>query len=654
MQDIIVQFINLTNETLAAAIVVVAASMLLYNLSRNWRNNIARTSSALLGAVTIAYVGDVFLSLEPSPDVAEAFMRLQWIGVALFPATLFHLSDALLATTGLPSRGRRRNIARLLYGISMIFILSATFGNALVYPVTFEEGIILRAGPAFVIYIAFFIVVNVTAFINVDRARRRCMTNRTRQRMTWLEFALITPVIGMFPYSLLLTPGDEFSLGAVLLVIMANLGVTFMLIFLSYPLSFFGSQTPDSVVKAELLRFMLRGPALGMIILSVIIFIRPATDVIGFSSDQFLPFAVVAVVLFWQWMTDLWLPFLERKLIYPKEEEANLAKIQTLSLHLLTHHDLTQHLEDIVEATCNYLRIETAFIIALSDHKLDLVSCTPNLSFSQEDLSEEFDMIYTMSFSDNGELHALPWHEYRLLPLFSRRIVADLDDDADDNYDLIGVFGLGGDNISEEGFDLSPDDRQQLAYLRKRAARSLDDMILQSEIYAALEGLLPQLSARPTRAQEIEFKPGRDGSASFSAQLPARDKVIEQTGAALRHYYGGPGLAKSRLLELSIVQDALEENDNNAIRALRAVLDIAIANQRPEGEQSMRSQEWVLYNILDLRFIKKRKVRDTARSLYISEANLYRKQNMAIEAVADTLIAMEEQNLLEGDAITEN
>jgi hypothetical protein len=57
----------------------------------------------------------------------------------------------------------------------------------------------------------------------------------------------------------------------------------------------------------------------------------------------------------------------------------------------------------------------------------------------------------------------------------------------------------------------------------------------------------------------------------------------------------------------------------------------------------MKNPEWTLYNILQLRFLEQRKVRDTATRLYMSDANLYRKQNVAIEAVVDVLIDMERE-----------
>jgi hypothetical protein len=183
--------------------------------------------------------------------------------------------------------------------------------------------------------------------------------------------------------------------------------------------------------------------------------------------------------------------------------------------------------------------------------------------------------------------------------------------------------------------------------LVRRAAQVLDDLALQTEIYAALEGLLPQIHLTRTRAAEVEYRIGRTPSAAASAALPDRNQFIEQVRAALRHYWGGPGLTHSSLLELSVVHDALPANDDNPARALRAVLAQAIEHQRPDGERKMLSPEWMIYNILDLRFIEKLKVRDVAVRLALSEPDLYRKQRIAIEAVADTLIEMEGGNGIE-------
>jgi hypothetical protein len=51
----------------------------------------------------------------------------------------------------------------------------------------------------------------------------------------------------------------------------------------------------------------------------------------------------------------------------------------------------------------------------------------------------------------------------------------------------------------------------------------------------------------------------------------------------------------------------------------------------------------MLYNILEKKFLEGRKVRDVALRLAMSEADLYRKQRLAIEAVAQAIADMERE-----------
>jgi len=106
-------------------------------------------------------------------------------------------------------------------------------------------------------------------------------------------------------------------------------------------------------------------------------------------------------------------------------------------------------------------------------------------------------------------------------------------------------------------------------------------------------------------------------------------------------------LTESPLIRLRVVQQAMDEHEGNPTNALRAILRQAIDQVRPEGERRFTG-EWILYNILELKFLEGRKVREVAKRLAMSEADLYRKQRVAIEAVANAIIEMEK------DAIAQN
>jgi hypothetical protein len=84
----------------------------------------------------------------------------------------------------------------------------------------------------------------------------------------------------------------------------------------------------------------------------------------------------------------------------------------------------------------------------------------------------------------------------------------------------------------------------------------------------------------------------------------------------------------------------LHEHDGNPVNTLRAILRKGIERIRPDGERRFTA-EWMLYNILEMKFLEGRKVRDIAMRLAMSEADLYRKQRVAIEAVTKAITDME-------------
>jgi GAF domain-containing protein len=347
-------------------------------------------------------------------------------------------------------------------------------------------------------------------------------------------------------------------------------------------------------------------------------------------GQDFTPFAVVAVVLLWQWLISLSLPKLEKLLIYPEEDDGQLNRLQNLSDQLLTRNDLVQLLEATLAGICDYLRVNTAFAVSLLEVEPELIATIGRTLPAADLLDKEQDQLLQMLTPNGLELRILTWHSYWIVALRSPR-------GSESESRLIGFIGL---LARAPQPDFTEDELQVFQHLVRRAAQALDDLALQAEITAALEGLLPQIQLTRSRAAEVEYRRGRQ-QRSVDTLMPDRSQFVEQVRAALRHYWGGPGLTHSGLLELSIVRAALDDNENNPVRALRSILVQAIESQRPEGERKLLSPEWTIYNILDLRFIEKQKVREVAEQMALSEPDLYRKQRIAIEAVADTLIDME-------------
>ncbi len=635
--DLATAILLIVNETLTASNAIIAVSLLLFNLTRNLKNRVAKSSAVVLACVTIAYVADAFISLEPDYAAHEIASRLQWIGIAFMPAAMYHLSDALLATTGLPSRGRRRRAIRILYLIGAGFLLSAAFADSLFMFVDAQGLLSIQAGSLFPVYFAYFVAANGFAFYNVQRARKRCLTQGTQRRMAYLQIAILTPALGIFPYSVLLSPGDEFSVFGLLVINTANIIIILMLFFLSYPLYFFGSDIPDRLVKKQLLDFLLRGPATGLIALAIVNFTAQATRILGLPGEAFTPPAVVAAVLLWQWFVSLALPYFELLFIYRDENDAQITMLQSLSERVLTRSDLSQLIAATTEAICDYMRIDEACVLHFVNGSPELLNQIGEPGFSEDDLRADRNLRPTLAnaYSQSAGKVLVEWKDYALIPLYSSRI-------SDDNSPrrVIGALGLLNSNNSLQA-ELDDPDSILYAYL-DRLEKSLEDMRLQSEMYTLLEGLLPQFQMTRSRAIQVEY---RQSQAQFAAveTLPDQLELFEQVRAALRHYWGGAGITQSNLINLRIVQARMSADQDTAVNALRNTLQDCIAALKPEGERKLASPEWTLYNILQLRFLERKKVRDVARRLSMSEADLYRKQRVAILAVSDLLLQREKQ-----------
>jgi hypothetical protein len=189
--------------------------------------------------------------------------------------------------------------------------------------------------------------------------------------------------------------------------------------------------------------------------------------------------------------------------------------------------------------------------------------------------------------------------------------------------------------------DLGPQELELANLLILRTREALEDRYLQQNIFGILARILPDIE-RLHRWQDA----ARYGGASpmqIIEENPIHSPEFQTwVKDALSHYWGGPKLTGSPLLGLSVVGETARRQGSNPTQALRTVLSEAIERLRPEGERSLTTTEWILYNILELKFLRGLKVRDIARRLAMSESDLYRKQRVAISEVARALAALEQ------------
>ena len=631
----------LINQSFSATIAIVAGSFFLYSLTRNIRNRVAWSSSAVLLFVAITYIGDLGVSYSAQLSDAEVWLRLQWAGIAFVPAGYVHLSHSLLDLTGTPSRGRRRRFAALTYLLALIFFVLGISSDLLVEGVVADPAPHMQAGPVFWVFVLFFCSAVITSFTFIIRARRRSISSSTRRRMTVLFLPYTAPALAVFPFLAVASP-SLLNSPIIFNLVLATVDVVlvFLLVALAYTLTFFSSLLPDRVVKAQMMQFLLRGPLVAISALAVIIWVPRAGRFLGLPGQEIMPFLAIAVILLLQWAITLARPLLERIFIYTGEQ-VEISRIKYMERRLLTGTDFKQLLESILAALCDYLRVPTAFILSLGEDE-------PRLEFAvglRDDLSgaivrsSELSAV-TLELPDDNVSVApalvqregrFLWNGFWLVPLRYS------DPARPENAStLVGLLGV----IARDDQPFDEDQTQVFDTLVKRAAEALGDRRMQVEAFSALEGLLPKIEAMQRLRGQARYG-GVEALTQPAEALLEHPDYSSFVKDALSHYWGGPKLTDSKLMNLAIVRKALDEYQGNPQRALRSVLLQAIERLKPSGKRSMTTTEWIMYNILELRFVQGRKVRDVALRLAMSESDLYRKQRHAIEAVGRAMADME-------------
>ncbi len=642
--------LSLANLVLASANVIIGFSLLAYILTNNFRSAVARAFSALLTCVIIVYVGDILVANVISAQATLLWLRFQWLGIALVPAACLHFSDALLQTTNSVS-AKRRLAVTASYALGLVFLVLAVATGLVVQDgVSLEWVSNLAPGRYFGLFTTFFFVTVLAAVFNVFRARQRCLTSTSRRRMTYLTIAIIAPGFGVFPFLLVPTASSYLSPNTVFsLSLIGNLAIGLMTVVSAYTVAYQGVFMPDRVIKHNLIHYLLRGPLVGSVVIMLMLVIPRVEAIVGLPRDTVLIFAVIMAIVVMQVMINLAKPYIDR-LIY-RQDRDQVAWIEQLDSRLLTSTDLAQLLENVLISLCDLLRVKSGFVVAMREGVLKIqVLCGPRES--ARSFLKECDWQDLMSsFSPEGDERGQVATSVRRghVPLSVRHGELRNEDFVlrngywllslrdRDRTSTLGILGLE----SRDGPPaLSMEELATVAGFVGQAELALEDTLLQQDVFEALRQIVPEIEEiqrwrsaplypEPARLERLESNP---------VYAPDFKEIVRD---ALRDYWGGPRLANSPLLRTRLVRQAMAENEGVPARALRAVLSAAVERLRPEGERSMTASEWVVYNILDARFIQGRPIRDIADRMAMSESDFYRKQRVAIEQLAQTLMQME-------------
>jgi hypothetical protein len=627
LQDLLKGIITV-NEILTAGIAITAFSLFLYSLSFNLRDRVARSFAIILLCVVVVFTSEALESSSTNPQVINLFLRVEWIGIIFIPPAYIHLSDALLVTTGQPSRGRRRLLVRLMYAVSVLFILLLGLGY-LLGPVVMDSqpAPYLQRTLLTEIFTAFYILLMVLSWINFWRAYRRTLTRSGRRRMAYLLAGAAAPAFGSFPYLLYgssLAGNFPFIFWG--MATASNLLIAGLIIVMAYAVAFFGVSWPDRVVKSRLFKWIMRGPVVASAALGVMTIVRRSGELFGTIYSAAVPVAMVATVLLLEHLITLVSPLWERFIFFGGDRK-DLALLQNLEERLITQNDMRQFLEAVLAAVRDHLQSPAAFVAALDGEELSMIVTTGNSPLLKDtNLSEA---LRAVSNEENGDSEEYIWGEYWLFPLHLPS------ETIEGIPKMLGLLGV----VHQSNKSILKDQREALAILLHRATVALQDRRLQRSVFRSLEDLRPQMDMfqRLRAVGRYNIK-----ESLLEETLPPESDMAEWVRDALTHYWGGPKLTQNPLLNLQIVQQAFKEHNDSPTNALRSILRQAMDNVRPEGERRFTG-EWILFNILEMKFVEGRKVREVASRLAMSEADLYRKQRVAIEEVARVILDMERQ-----------
>lgn len=627
--------IQTVNQILTAGIAITAFSLFLYALSFNLRDRVARSFALILLGVVVVFTTDAIQTRTVSEQGVELLLRLQWVGIVFLPAAYLHLSDALLVTAGRPSRGRRRVAVRLTYLFSAIFLLLLGMGYLLGdfvpdgQPAPHLERTLWTD-----VFTVYYVGAMVWAWVNFARAYGRMLTRSGRRRMFYLMAGATAPALGSYPFLLF-----GFNIAAQhpylfwIAATVINLLVGALVVVMAYAVAFFGVSWPDRVIKSRLVKWIMRGPVTASAALGVMTVVRRGGALFGGEEyNAFVPLSMVVVVLLLEHAITLAAPLWERWLFFGRDR-AELTLLQNIEERMVTRADLQQFLETVLAAVRDHMQSPAAFVAALDGDELSLIVTAGNRNIlEQENLNEA---LHEADRERANGRREFIWGDFWILPIRQRKRA---DMDADEVPALLGLLGVA--RRSDKPLDA--DQRDSLWLLAERAGLALEDRQLQGQLFRSLENLQPQMDM----VQRLRAFGRYDSRVNLLAEeLPPESDLANWVKDALTHYWGGPKLTQSPLIKLQVVQELADEHEGNAANALRALLRKAVDQVRPEGERRFTS-EWILFNILEMKFIEGRKVREVASRLAMSEADLYRKQRVAVEAVAHAILEMESEKQL--------
>ena len=609
------------SDVVTAAIAITSLSLFLFSLTFQLHDRVTLTYSAILFCIVIVFAADAFTVTDVTTSTLRFLLQAEWIGIISLPTAYFHFSDALLALTGKPSRWRRRLVGWICVFISIVFFIALFFGE-LVGELRTSSLPVPALSRTFLsdVFALYFLVVMAMSWYNISRALKRTTSVLSRRRMIYLMVGAIGPAFGAFPF-LLYGSGiaSAFPILFWILSVLSNLGVAVLIIVMAYAVSFFGFSWPDRVIKRRLLKLVLRGPVTASITLAVTTLISRFGSRFGQNVGAFTVLGMVGSIVLMQLAISIASPWLESWLLWGDDRE-ELKTFRDLEDRLLTTSDYNQLQNMLLTSLSDRLQAKSGFLCEIVVDRVEIISQFGDLT---QDLVEKANEFYSIlkKLPENGYITAQDWF---LLKLSNGN-----------RSDMVGFFALNSQNFKE----IDPDEIAPIAKIAERSSQAILDRREQEALIRSMELIYPKFSI----LQQLLAASRYDRKDALEKDIPlSHEKFDDWVKDALSQMWGGPKMVENPLMQLSIVRNRISKFGESDSVALREILKLAINKLKPEG-QRLYTNEWIIFNILDLKYLEGLKVKDITRKLSLSEADFFRKQRVAFNQVSHELRKMENQ-----------
>lgn len=624
----VMELLHLLNRFVGNIALILTFSLWAYLTIRSWGAPVARAQMLLLFGVFTAVAADVLVRDASDITLIETILRWSWIGIVLVPSSMMHMVLALVRQLQASQRFTWIIVGNYVLGVIIVALVVMT--DAIVRaPLRTGVAPALTPQPLFSLVAVYAFSVMTVSWVMLWRLRAIVLTPGLRRRMSYMlvgwygPFILSFPVLSLWPTADILPESIRLILG----IVAAPIAAIFMMIT-AYSATFVGTNQPDRLVKYDFLRWWLYGPFIGVSITLFLQIVPIMANVTQLPADIWAVFGIMMMTVVMPMLVTRIKPFLDQ-FIYANDHE-DIDYLRTLPRTTFTQTDLRRFLENSLTVLCGASGSESAFVAAPDDYGVYTVKMTVG---ARRRIRQLFDAMSLELLFQQATLHTedTPFiiHEYGIVIL------------RDPDGQIVGMLGmLHIDRIQR------PEVQQLVTTLTRQIEHALVIVTMQQRLLDTLRTMGPEMSSLQAMSSRIE-QATPDALQSLEDDVAMMPEFANLVRDALAHYWGGPKLSESPLLGLKSVKRLRDSQGISPTKALQLVLRQAIDNIRPNPELvSLSSSEALLYNILDLRFIQGRKIRDTADRLALSESDLYRKQRVAIDEVARQLSLMEEQHTL--------